>query len=216
MSSARLSTALIQILCLISAIILHEVSHGLVALWCGDDTARKAGRLTLNPAPHIDLFGSIIVPAMGALSGIAVIGWAKPVPINPALMKNPRRDSLIVGLAGPASNVALMATSAVIARFWYQSFSTPVWAFGQLPLGIRVITTFAVINLFLAIFNLLPIPPLDGSALIERALPASWLSTWWRIRPYGMLILFLVVFMTNIFGRIVAPFEESLFRFILG
>jgi len=148
MSSARLSTALIQILCLISAIILHEVSHGLVALWCGDDTARKAGRLTLNPAPHIDLFGSIIVPAMGALSGIAVIGWAKPVPINPALMKNPRRDSLIVGLAGPASNVALMVTSAVIARFWYQSFSTPVWAFGQLPLGIRVITTFAVIYLF--------------------------------------------------------------------
>jgi len=216
MNSARLSAASIQILCLISAIILHEIAHGLVALWCGDDTARKAGRLTLNPAPHIDLFGSIIVPAMGALSGIAVIGWAKPVPINPSRMKNPRRDSLIVGLAGPASNIALMAISAVVARTWFQSLSTPVWSFDQLPLGIRVITTFAVINLFLAIFNLLPIPPLDGSALIERALPAGWLPTWWRIRPYGMLILFLVVFMTNIFGQIVAPFEESLFRFILG
>ncbi len=216
MNSARLSSAGIQILCLISAIILHEIAHGLVALWCGDDTARKAGRLTLNPVPHIDLFGSIIIPAMGALSGVAVVGWAKPVPINPSRMRNPRRDSLIVGLAGPASNIALMLISAVIARFWFQSLTVRVWTYTDLPIGVRILTTFAVINLFLAIFNLLPIPPLDGSALIERALPSAWLATWWRIRPYGMLILFLVVFMTNIFGRIVAPFEESLFRFILG
>ena len=216
MSSETLSFAGIQIFCLLTAIILHEVSHGLVALWCGDDTARKAGRLTINPIPHIDLFGSIIIPAMGVLSGIAVIGWAKPVPINPARMKNPRRDSLLVGLAGPASNIGLMLISAVIARVWFQSLSAPVWTFSDLPIGVRIVTTFAVINLFLAIFNLLPIPPLDGSALIERTLPSTWLATWWRIRPYGILILFLVVFMTNIFGQIIAPFEESLFRFILG
>ena len=88
--------------CLVVAVILHEISHGVVAFWFGDDTAKRAGRLTLNPIPHIDPFGSIILPAMGAIAGLPVFGWAKPVPVDPNRMRNPRRDMVFVGLAGPA------------------------------------------------------------------------------------------------------------------
>src|ERR1700682_5358674 len=94
---------------LVASIILHEISHGVVALWFGDDTAKRAGRLTLNPIPHIDPFGSIILPAMGALLGVPVIAWAKPVPVDPSQMRDPRRAMLFVGLAGPATNFLLMA-----------------------------------------------------------------------------------------------------------
>ena len=104
---------------LVVAIILHEISHGVVAWWFGDDTARRAGRLTLNPVPHIDPFGSIILPALGALSGIPVFGWAKPVPVNPSRMRNPRRDMLVVSLAGPVTNLALMVAAALVARALY-------------------------------------------------------------------------------------------------
>src|SRR5437762_13131884 len=94
--------------CLVVAVILHEVSHGVVALWCGDDTAKRAGRLTLNPIPHVDVFGSIILPAMGALAGLPVFGYAKPVPVNPTQMRRPRRDMVLVGLAGPAPHLTLI------------------------------------------------------------------------------------------------------------
>ena len=105
--------------CLVVAIILHEISHGVAALFFGDDTAKRAGRLTLNPVPHIDPFGSLILPAMGALAGLPVLGWAKPVPINPSRMRKPRRDSLYVSLAGPFSNFALMVAAALAARALY-------------------------------------------------------------------------------------------------
>src|SRR3954463_5150317 len=103
------------------AIILHEIAHGVVALWFGDDTAKRAGRLTLNPIPHIDPFGSIILPALGALSGYPVLAFAKPVPVNPARLRNPRRDMLVVSLAGPATNLLLMAIGALVARSLYHA-----------------------------------------------------------------------------------------------
>src|SRR3954469_15125248 len=101
---------------LVASIILHEISHGVVALGFGDDPAKRAGRLTLNPVPHIDPFGSIILPALGALSGIPVIAWAKPVPVNPSRLRNSRRNMLFVSLAGPTTNFLLAAISAVFAR----------------------------------------------------------------------------------------------------
>src|SRR5436305_1816577 len=101
------------------AIILHEIAHGVVALWFGYDTARRAGRLTLNPVPHIDPFGSIILPAMGALAGVPVIGWAKPVPVNPGRLRNPRRDMLFVSLAGPGTNFLLASAAAIFARWQF-------------------------------------------------------------------------------------------------
>jgi Zn-dependent protease len=201
--------------CLVVAVILHEVSHGVVALWFGDRTAKEAGRLTLNPLPHIDPFGSIVLPAMGALLGVPVLAWAKPVPVNPERMRNARHDMLFVSLAGPITNFLLMVGAAVAARAAFDPNSVPFsFTLADLPLGEQILFSFALVNLFLGLFNLLPIPPLDGSALVERVLPAQWLPTWYRIRPYGLLVLFLIVFSTGIVGTLLEPFENALIRFV--
>jgi Zn-dependent protease len=199
--------------CIIVAVILHEISHGVVALWFGDRTAKEAGRLTLNPIPHIDPFGSIVLPAMGAILGIPVLAWAKPVPVNPSRLRHPRRDMLYVSLAGPATNFLLMIAAALAARAAYASI-TPVQFFDELPLAILILFSFAVVNLFLGLFNLLPIPPLDGSSLIERVLPGAWLPQWYKFRPYGFLVLFLLVISTGIISEFLRPFEDALFNFV--
>ncbi len=201
--------------CLVVAVILHEISHGVVALWFGDHTAKDAGRLTLNPVPHIDPFGSLVLPAMGAIIGFPVLAWAKPVPVNPGGLRNPRRDMLFVSLAGPGTNFLLMVAAALGARAAYASAAS-VQYYDQLPLGIRILFSFALVNLFLGLFNLLPIPPLDGSAIIERALPGRWLPQWYKFRPYGFLVLFLLVFSTGIISEFLLPFEDALFRFVFG
>jgi Zn-dependent protease len=209
-------TSVIYFSCLVVAVILHEISHGVVALWFGDDTAKKAGRLTLNPIPHLDPFGSIILPAFGAITGIPVIAWAKPVPVNPSQLRNPRRDMLWVGLVGPFTNFVLMAIGAVVARYIFDHITIlPSDTLTDLPLTFQIAYYFALANLFLGIFNLLPIPPLDGSSLLERVLPDVWLPHWYRFRPYGMLLLFALIFFTPILSKIINPFQDDLFRFIV-
>ena len=205
----------IYFLTLIAAIILHEISHGVVALWFGDDTARKAGRLTLNPVPHIDPFGSIIMPAIGALSGIPVIGWAKPVPVNPNRLRHPRRDMLVVSLAGPTTNLLLMIGSAMIARHLYHpTFAANFVIIADLPLAVQIALSFAVVKLFLGLFNLFPIPPLDGAALLERILPREWLPRWHSFQPYGVLVIFALVLWGGP-GRVLDPFLRHLYSYIL-
>jgi Zn-dependent protease len=203
--------------CLVAAVILHEISHGVVALWFGDDTAKRAGRLTLNPIPHIDPFGSIILPAMGAITGLPIIGFAKPVPVTPARLRNPRRDVLFVSLAGPFTNFLLMAIAAVVTRSLLRGGGFLGTGIGSdsPDLAVQIFFAFAVVNLFLGLFNLLPIPPLDGSAMVERALPARWLPGWHRFRPYGFLLLFVLVFSTNIVGRVIEPFFDALRDFVV-
>jgi Zn-dependent protease len=205
---------LVFFVALVASIILHEISHGVVALWFGDDTAKRAGRLTLNPIPHIDPFGSIILPALGALAHVPVIGWAKPVPVNPNRLRN-RRDMLLVSLAGPATNLSLMLIAAVVARVLFKPGFYP---FGlrlqDLTLPVLVALIFAQVNLFLGVLNLLPIPPLDGSALLERVMPREWLPRWYRFRPYGILVLFALVFYVGL-GPVLDPFLRRLNEFIL-
>jgi Zn-dependent protease len=200
---------------LIVAIILHEISHGVVANLFGDDTAKRAGRLTLNPVPHVDPFGSILIPILGALTHLPVIGWAKPVPVNPARLRNSRRDMLFVSLAGPGTNFALAAIAAVIARSQFHANGASFVIIGDLPIRVLVPVLFAEVNLFLGVFNFLPIPPLDGAALIERVLPREWLPGWYRFRPYGILVLFVLVFSTNVTSRLFQPFVDHLYRFVL-
>jgi Zn-dependent protease len=207
-----LQTSIIYFTCLIIAVILHEISHGVVALFFGDDTAQKAGRLTLNPLPHIDPFGSVIMPAFGAISGIPVICWAKPVPVNPTQMHHPRRNMVWVGLVGPFTNFALMVVGAFAARALYPG---PLFSFEDFPLTFQFAYYFAYANLLLGIFNLLPIPPLDGSALLERVLPEAWLPGWYRFRPYGMLVLFGLVFFTPLLKTLIDPFLTQLDHFIV-
>ena len=199
---------------LIVAIILHEISHGVVAFLLGDDTAKRAGRLTLNPVAHVDPFGSIVLPVLGALAHVPVIGWAKPVPVNPSRLRNGRRDLLLVSLAGPGSNFALAIVAAVVARSQFH-FSPSFVVVGDLPMRVLVPLVFAEVNLFLGLFNFLPIPPLDGAALVERVLPREWLPGWYRFRPYGILVLFLLVFSTHITSRLFQPFLDHLYRFVL-
>jgi Zn-dependent protease len=214
-----LRESLILFGCLVVAIILHEISHGVVALAFGDDTAKRSGRLTLNPIPHIDPVGSIIIPALGALSGLPVIGWAKPVPVNPARLRHPRRDIVFVSLAGPATNFLLMAIAALLTRAELRShgsFLGGAFDTGSSSLLIEITFAFAVVNLLLGIFNLLPIPPLDGSALIERVLPQEWLPGWYRFRPYGILVLFLLIFtIPGLVGSVIQPFYDALRNFVL-
>jgi Zn-dependent protease len=201
---------LIYFVCLVAAVILHEVSHGVVALMFGDDTAKRAGRLTLNPIPHIDPFGSIILPALAALGGFAGFGYAKPVPVNPARLRRPRQQMLFVSLAGPVTNLSLMAIAAIVARkvgIGTTTIST-TW---------RIAYTFALVNLFLGVFNLLPIPPLDGSSIIERFLPRRHLQAWWKYRQYGFLILFLLLFVFNgLLFRLINPLAKPLARYMIG
>jgi Zn-dependent protease len=202
----------VEFVALVIAVILHEISHGVVALWFGDDTAKRAGRLTLNPVPHIDPFGSIILPALGALSGIPVIGWAKPVPVNPARLRNRRRDMLFVSLAGPVTNFLLAFGAAIVARSQFQRTNQSV--VDELPLIVLFPLMFAIVNLFLGLFNFLPIPPLDGAAIVERVLPPRWLPRWDQFRQYGILVLFLLVFLTNFPSKVFDPFLVRLVDFV--
>lgn len=214
-----LSTTLVLIGCLIGSIILHELSHGVVALWFGDPTARNAGRLTLNPLPHIDPLGSVIVPGLLVLAGAPAFGWAKPVPVDPRRLRRPRAQMLLVALAGPGSNLLLMLAGALLARAAFDAQGTVTFAgeviIDQQPLIVQVPLLFAFVNLLLGVFNLLPVPPLDGSALVERLLPARALPAWHTIRPYGLLVLLLLVFSTGALGRILDPFVERLSDFVL-
>jgi Zn-dependent protease len=177
---------------LVPSVMLHEVAHGWVAERFGDDTARKAGRLTLNPIAHIDPVGTILLPVILSLSGVGAFGWAKPVPVSPGRLRNPRSHSLWVGLAGPATNIVLAVSAAV----------------GYRTYGYEWLFWLGAINVILAVFNLLPIPPLDGSAVIERLLPLRWWPTWLRIRQWGMGIVLLLVLVLP--GALTAVFEPAL------
>jgi Zn-dependent protease len=153
---------------------------------------------------------------MGAILGVPVIAWAKPVPVNPNRLHNPRRDMLVVSLAGPATNFILMVVAAFAARAAFDPSTVSPFGFGiaDLPLGVQILFSFALVNLFLGLFNLLPIPPLDGSAIIERALPGAWLPHWYKFRPYGFLVLFLLVFSTGVISEFLRPFENRLIDFV--
>lgn len=177
---------------LIPSVILHEVMHGFVALRFGDDTAKRAGRLTLNPVAHIDPFGTIILPALLAIAGGGVFGYAKPVPVRPSQMRRPRDHGLVTSLAGPATNVVLAVLAALALRAVLGS-DPAVSQPSQLVVEVLVAT--GLVNVVLAAFNLIPVPPLDGSAMVERVLPESWLPRWHQLRGYSMILVFALVFL---------------------
>jgi Zn-dependent protease len=177
------------------SIILHEVSHGAAAYAFGDPTAKDAGRLTLNPIAHIDPFGTIILPAILILSHAPPFGWAKPVPVNPRRMRDPRNHGLLVSLAGPATNIVIALIAAVLIRL-FASQDIARFGYGDtLPLGTEILLSFGFLNVVLAAFNLLPVPPLDGSAMIERVLPARLWPQYLRLRQYSMGLLLVLIFL---------------------
>lgn len=205
------SQALLLLGVAIPSIILHEVSHGVVALGFGDDTAKQAGRLTLNPIPHIDVFGTLILPALLALSGFGVFGYAKPVPVNPGRMRNPRDNTVVVALAGPATNVLL----ALAAGIWLRHQHPFSLSLDSGPWSLRIPFALGVINVVLAVFNLVPIPPLDGSSVVERFMPKGWQHGWGQLRRYGFLVLiFVVLLRPTAFSRVLDPAVNLWLRII--
>ena len=179
----------LSIIILLFSVILHEVMHGLVALNFGDRTAERAGRLTLNPIPHIDLFGTILLPALLIFTGSPILfGWAKPVPVNPLNFSNIRRGELFVSAAGILANFGLAAIAAII---YHILNGLPQ----QFPYLIGALLRFTVtINLVLGVFNLFPIPPLDGSKILASLLPAQMARSYLAIEQYGIFILFALLF----------------------
>lgn len=201
--------ATLKIIILIFSVIMHEVMHGLVALKFGDHTAERAGRLTLNPLPHIDPIGSILMPFLFIISGSPfMLGMAKPVPVNPLNFSNLRKGELFVSLAGVGTNFALAAVAA-IALYMTNQLGTPS------ALLFKTLSFTFILNLSLGIFNLLPIPPLDGSKVVLSQLPFNLAKSYERLEPYGLIIILALLFFTNIFQTILG-FFISLFSGILG
>ncbi len=177
------------------SITFHEVCHGYAAYRFGDPTAKMAGRLTLNPLPHIDIVGLIVLLVTSR------IGWAKPVPVDVRYFKHPRRDMMWVALAGPASNLCLAVLAAVVFKF---VGPVPAQDSVMFPL-IKMLEITVWINVGLAVFNLLPIPPLDGGHIIEGLLPARHVQAWKEFERYGFIILIVLIFFTRVIDVVIIP-----------
>ena len=207
----------IQFAIVFPAIILHEISHGYVAYLLGDDTAKRAGRLSINPIRHVDPVGTVILPAaMLILSqGRYFFGWAKPVPINPYRFRNQREGMLLTGVAGPVTNIALSALAGLVIRVAGGSAVLGIGLFG-ISLG-YVVEFFCYANLVLAFFNLIPIPPLDGSRVVQYFLPDRMRDAYHSLERYGFILLIGVTWvLPGAFGAYLQATVEPLFSLFTG
>lgn len=201
--SETLQYVVLLVPCLVIAIVFHEVAHGWAALALGDPTAKERRRLTLNPIRHVDPVGTLVVPGALALFGGPIFGWAKPVPVNFARLDNPRLGMMLVAAAGPGTNILLAAVAAITLGFvtpadagiGLSGMSVPtVYApDGSVYLFASGLVLFILINTFLALFNLLPIPPFDGSHIVEGALPRRLARHYAKLRNVGMLLFIALI-----------------------
>jgi Zn-dependent protease len=195
------------------------VAHGVVARRLGDPTAAERGRLTLNPIKHIDPFGTVILPLILAVSHAPLFGWAKPVPVNYARLKQPRRDMVLVALAGPGMNLllALVGTALLAATVSLSDGARE----GAAAIVAANALNFVLINIFLAVFNLLPVPPFDGGHVVEGLLPPALAQPFRKIGRYSLLVLMILLLVlpalgVNVVGRLVSPIVNALARAFLG
>jgi Zn-dependent protease len=201
---------LISFLVLVCSLTVHETAHAWTADRLGDPTARLLGRVSLNPIVHVDLLGTVLLPLVAFASGMPIIGWAKPVPVNPRLLRDPRRDFVAIAAAGPASNVALAIVAALALRA--VSIVAPAAADGMAG---QALTLAIFLNVLLALFNLVPVPPLDGGNVLAGLIPEGLAFRLDRtIRPYGFLVLYALLF-TGALNVIVFGPARSLTRMLL-
>lgn len=194
------------VLILMTAIVVHEYAHGWVANKLGDPTAKMAGRLTLNPLKHIDPVGTIILPGVLIILRsmhvpVFPVGWAKPVPVNFMRLRNPKRDMIFVGMAGPFVNMAMAVIATIALKF---PLGNPLKEF---------LALFIMINVLLAVFNMLPIPPLDGSRLIMGLLPNQYVYQYARLEPFGIIIVILLLNI-GVFDKVIMPAVDFIIQFL--
>jgi len=202
------SAQLIYFCVLIPSIILHEISHGAVALVFGDTTAKRAGRLSLNPIRHVDPVGTLLVPAVLTLSGVGAYGWAKPVPVMTGNLRSPRNHTVLVALVGPLTNIVLAALMGValvaaggravidaqVAQIAGQVANPYLYVQpGQFSLLCQIFFWAGFANIVLAVFNLIPCPPLDGAAVLERFIPEQYLAGYYNLQPFLMFLPFILI-----------------------
>lgn len=222
---------------LVFAIVLHEVAHGWVANKLGDHTARDMGRLTLNPVSHVDLFGSIILPVFCIFSGSIIFGYAKPVPINPYNFRNPKKDMALSSLAGPGVNIVMAIIFSVLLLVVMVGLEgnvpEPAWGWFTTPVTL-MLSYGVIINVVLAVLNMIPIPPLDGSRIVYWLLPDRLATSYYGAQPYimkGFTYLFVIHILLAIFnmsafspllyifkllGLIMNPIIQPLLKLLLG
>jgi Zn-dependent protease len=206
---------------LIIAIVFHEVAHGLVARRFGDPTAERMGRLTLNPVKHVDPVGTVILPMILAIAHAPIFGWAKPVPVRADRMRNPRRDMMIVALAGPGMNLLLaIVATAILALGLRLGGGDPLTVGGFIASNAL---NFLLINIFLAVFNLIPLPPFDGGHVVEGLLPRPLALRFHALGRYSLPILFALLLVipaiwpeANIVAKAVTPVVNAIARLFLG
>lgn len=200
---------------LIASLSVHEAAHAWAADRLGDPTARHLGRLSLNPVVHVDPIGTLLFPLISMLTNLPLIGWAKPVPVNPRYLKHPKRDFALIAAAGPASNIAMALAGALILAFIPDSppgdiagnaFSAPL---------IGLFRGFVIINVLLTVFNMIPVPPLDGGNVLLGVLPHAGARIIEQLRPYGFILLYALM-LTGVLGNFVWPIAAFIARLLLG
>jgi Zn-dependent protease len=205
-----LDVLLPAIVVLVLSLSFHEAAHAWTADRLGDPTARLLGRLTLNPLAHIDWVGTVLFPLIAMLSNLPLIGWAKPVPVNTRNLRSPRRDFAIVALAGPVSNLVLAFGAAGVLMVWPGARSGT--SVGTIP--VAFLTTTVILNVLLAVFNLIPVPPLDGGNVLAGFVAEPVARMIDRIRPYGFLVLYGLI-LSGVLSRVVWPIQDAIARWLL-
>lgn len=207
------TTILLELAIVLGSLTVHEAAHAWTADRLGDPTARMLGRLSLNPVVHIDPIGTILLPLVAAFSGLPILGWAKPVPVNISRLREPRRDFMLVSAAGPASNILLAVVAALAIRLMV-SGKAPLMVSGEALEAPVVLLQIVFINVLLAVFNLVPVPPLDGGNVLAGLLPRGAAGIFAAMRPYGFLLLYALMF-TGALTAIVMPPSYFLIRLLL-
>ena len=194
MSDERIFITVISIFLVMISASLHEFGHAWAAYKLGDDTAKRAGRLTLNPLAHIDQFGSVVLPLIMGLMGGPIFAFAKPVPYNPNKLRNPERDEILVALAGPAANLLQAAVGAIICRIMWGQAAAQIVSGGAAFWLYRIFSTYVYVNCSLAFFNLIPLPPLDGSSILSLLLKGEAKQKYYVVQRYSLPILMIVLY----------------------
>ena len=199
---------------LIASLSVHEAAHAWTANWLGDPTARHLGRLTINPAAHVDPIGTLLFPLIAAFTGVPLIGWAKPVPVDPRHLKHPKRDFAVIAAAGPLSNLALALIGAV--AFALVPGVAPGDIAGRALTGPlrELFARWIILNVSLAVFNMVPVPPLDGGNVLIGILPNAGARVIEQLRPYGFLVLYALM-LTGVLGFMLGPVVFSVVRILL-